>query len=84
LAAARAADNELHYGLAWNVDRNENYDLSKPALLAPILGANGLGPTRKQWKDFSPAFGLVWAPSKSGKMVIRAGAGIFYDILTPS
>jgi carboxypeptidase family protein len=71
----------LNYGLGWSIDRNLNYDLSKPALLAPILGANGLGPTQKQWKNFSPLLGVAWAPSSDGKTVIRAGGGIFYDFL---
>src|SRR5262249_27468624 len=71
----------LNYGLAWNVDRNQNYDLSKPAFLAPILGANGLGPTGRQWKNFSPSLGLAWSPTHDRKTVIRAGAGIFYDFL---
>ena len=37
------------------------------------------------WRDFAPRIGVAWAPgggnNKSGrpKMVIRAGAGIFYD-----
>jgi hypothetical protein len=70
-----------NFGLAWNVDRNLNYDLRKPPLLAPILGANGLGPTRKQWRNFSPVVGLAWAPSGNRKTVIRAGAGLFYDSL---
>ena len=71
----------LNYGLAWNIDRNQNYDLSKPSLLAPILGADGLGPTHKQWGNFSPSLGLTWSPSQDGSTVIRAGAGIFYDFL---
>src|SRR5262245_711637 len=74
----------VNYGLGWNIDRNLNYDLAKPALLAPILGADGLGPTRKQWKNLSPLLGLAWTPWRDGKTVIRAGAGIFYDFLFPS
>jgi hypothetical protein len=69
----------VNYGLGWGIDRNLNYDLSKPALLAPLLGADGLGPTRKQWKNFSPVLGLAWAPGRDGKTVIRAGAGLYYD-----
>jgi hypothetical protein len=69
----------INYGLGWSIDRNLNYDLTKPALLAPILGDAGLGPTRKEWKNFSPTFGIAWTPSRNGKSVVRAGAGIFYD-----
>jgi hypothetical protein len=71
----------INYGLAWNIDRDQNYDLAKPALLAPILGANGLGPTRKQWKNFSPSLGMAWVPSRGGKTVVRAGAGLFSDFM---
>jgi hypothetical protein len=71
----------LDYGLAWNIDRYQNYDLAKPALLVPLLGADGLGPTRKRWKNLSPSLGLAWSPSQDGKTLIRAGAGIFYDFL---
>ena len=68
----------LNYGVGWSVDGNLNYDLRKPALLAPILGAGGLRPTRKQWKNFSPMLGLAWAPSSDGKTLVRAGAGLYY------
>jgi hypothetical protein len=71
----------VNYGLGWSVDHALNDDLTKPALLAPILGADGLGPTRTQWKNFSPVLGLSWAPRRDEKTVIRAGAGIFYDFV---
>jgi hypothetical protein len=74
----------LNYGLGWSIDRNLNYDLHKPTLLAPILGPDGLGPTRKQWRNFSPLLGLAWSPSPDGKTVVRAGGGIFYDFLQGS
>src|SRR5262249_47729245 len=44
----------------------------------------GLGPTQRQWKNFSPVLGLAWAPSRDGKTVVRAGGGIFYDFLFPA
>jgi hypothetical protein len=69
----------LNYGLAWMVDGYKNFDLSKPDYLAPILGSGGLGPTQKNWKNFSPSLGFAWAPSQNKKTVIHAGAGIYYD-----
>jgi hypothetical protein len=48
----------------------------------PLFGPNGNAGMNKQWKHFAPRAGLVWDPSKDGKMVIRAGYGIFYDINT--
>ena len=69
-----------NYGLGWSIDRDLNYDLTKPALFAPLLGNGGLGPPRKSWTNFSPVLGLAWAPL--AKTVIRAGAGLFYEPLS--
>lgn len=72
----------ISYGLGWNFDTPLNYDLRKPAYLAPVLGAANLGPTHKNWKNFSPSVGLAWTPWKDRKTVIRGGAGIYYDFQT--
>lgn len=71
----------INYGLGWSIDRNLNYDLKKPLLLAPILGADGLGPTRRQWRNFSPVLGFSWSPWRDAKTVIRSGAGYYYDFI---
>ncbi len=69
----------LNYGLGWQHESNVlNHDLSKPALLAPIYGSD-LSPTKKNFKNFSPAAGFAWSIGKNRPTVIRGGAGIFYD-----
>ncbi|MGH7462737.1 MAG: hypothetical protein ACREMA_17140, partial [Longimicrobiales bacterium] len=73
----------FNYGLGWTYDEALNYDLRKPAYLAPLLGPDGLGPTRKNWTNFSPLAGLAWSPGQDGKTVIRAGGGIYYEFLVP-
>ena len=42
----------LNYGLAWNIDRNQNYDLSKPALLAPDPGRRRPGADTQTMEEF--------------------------------
>jgi hypothetical protein len=70
----------VNYGLAWNAQTGfYNSNLPKPQYLAPILGANNLGPTVNNTKEFQPAFGFAWSPGKSQKWVIRGGAGIYWD-----
>ncbi|MBZ5583799.1 MAG: TonB-dependent receptor [Acidobacteriia bacterium] len=44
--------------------------------LVPAL-LNGTGKTY-----FAPRFGLAWDPSKTGKLSIRAGFGVFYETFT--
>jgi hypothetical protein len=69
----------LTYGVGWSFDSGIlNHDLSKPALLAPILGADGLGPTRNNWTNFSPVVSAAWMPSSDAKTVIHAAAGRYY------
>jgi hypothetical protein len=72
----------VNYGLGWTYDAPLNYDLRKPAYLAPVLGPSGLSPTRKSWTNFSPSAGFAWNLRDDGKTVVRGGVGIFYDFQT--
>jgi hypothetical protein len=70
----------LNYGLAWSYESNAlNHDLTKPAYLAPIFGANGLGLEQHSPHNFSPMLGFAWTVGKNNKTVIRGGAAIYYD-----
>ena len=72
----------VNYGLAWQVQTgNFNSDLPEPAYLAPLFGANNLHPTPVNWLNFGPTFGFAWSPGKSGKTVIRGGAGLYWDTM---
>jgi hypothetical protein len=68
----------LTYGLGWAYDGVLNHDLRKPALLAPLLGADGLGSTRRNWTNFAPAAGLAWTLSEDAKTVVRVAAGRYF------
>ena len=69
----------LNYGLGWQHESNVlNHDLAKPAYLAPIYGSD-LSPTKKNFKNFSPAAGFAWSIGRERPTVIRGGAGIYYD-----
>ena len=69
----------LNYGLAWSYEPNAlNHDLTKPALLAPILGADRLNAPAVQVGNFSPTLGFAWA-TRDAKTVVRGGAGRYFD-----
>ena len=69
----------LNYGLGWVFESNLlNFDLKKPALLAPLYGSDLSAPAHN-YKNFSPALGFAWNVGKSDRTVIRAGAGMFFD-----
>jgi hypothetical protein len=56
----------------------DNPDLVKPQLLDSFLP--GLSRSNRRDKNnFAPQMGVAWDPTGSGKWVIRAGAGLFYD-----
>jgi carboxypeptidase family protein len=72
-------DFTFNFGLGWEHETNVlNYDLPKPAYLAPIYGSD-LSATKKEYKNFTPAVGFAWNVGKDHPTVIRGGAGIFYD-----
>ena len=70
----------LNFGLAWSFEPNAlNHDLSKPALLIPVLGVDGLNAPAVQFSHFSPTLGFAWAATRDGKTVVRGGAGLYFD-----
>jgi len=73
----------VNYGLGWVYDAAFNYDLAKPPYLARVLGEDNLGPTRRNWKNFSPSAGFAWSIREDGKTIVRGGAGIYYDFAIP-
>ncbi len=70
----------LKYGLAWSYESNAlNHDLTKPAYLTPLFGANGLGHEQHSPHNFSPMLGFAWVVTKDNKTVVRGGGAIYYD-----
>jgi hypothetical protein len=69
-------------GLAWSYEPNAlNYDLTKPQLLAPLLGATRLNPPSVQLREFSPTAGAAWTATRDGRTVVRGGMGRYFDPL---
>jgi hypothetical protein len=70
----------VNAGLAWSYEPHAlNDDLTKPALLAPLLGSDGLNPPGAQLDTFAPTLGLAWSVMQDGKTIVRAGAGRYFD-----
>ena len=74
----------MDYGVAWEYETGLfNSDLTPPAFLAPLYaatyGRNSMHPTRPQKDEWQPVIGFAWSPGKSGKTVIRGGAGLYWE-----
>jgi hypothetical protein len=70
----------VNAGLAWSYEPHAlNEDLTKPALLAPLLGPDRLHPPRAQLDTFAPMLGLAWSATADGRTIVRAGAGRYFD-----
>jgi hypothetical protein len=70
----------VNAGLAWLYEPNAlNSDWTKPALLAPILGAAGLNPPHAQLGNVAPALGFVWSAGSDARTVVRGGGGRYFD-----
>jgi hypothetical protein len=70
----------VNWGLAWSFEPNSlDYDLTKPALLLPLVGAGGLNPPQASGRNFSPTLGFAWTATRDGKTVLRGGAGRYFD-----
>jgi hypothetical protein len=75
----------LNLGLRWEYngvpheryDRLSIYDFSANSLVR--VGVNGAQPYRQEFTNFGPRIGFAYDPFGQGKMVIRAGFGIYYD-----
>jgi hypothetical protein len=78
-------DLTVNGGVAWAYEPNAlNHDLTKPALLVPILGADGLNAPSSARRNFSPAVGFAWSATGDGRTVVRGGVGRFFDPLGTS
>jgi hypothetical protein len=69
----------LNYGVRYDVELTPMFAPSTAinATAEPVLGITTGIP--RDMNNFSPRFALAWDPSGSGKTVIRAGYGIFFD-----
>jgi hypothetical protein len=65
----------LDYGLRWDLS---TYTLPASAAVESTIPNGGAGQDRD---NFAPRLGFTWTPQVDGRLVVRGGAGVFYDKL---
>lgn len=71
-------DFTLFFGASYQYETNLlNHDLTKPALIRPLVG--NLEKPGKDTNNIAPSVGFSWDIRGDGKTVIRGGAGMYYD-----
>jgi hypothetical protein len=69
----------VNLGFAWSYESNLlNFDLKRPAFLAPLYGSDLTPPTNND-HNFTPSIGFNWSPWKNNKTTVHGGFGIYYD-----
>jgi hypothetical protein len=63
----------LDYGLRYDMS---TYTLPKSASVDSTIPNGG---AERDYDNVAPRFGFTYVPSSSGKIVVRGGAGVFYD-----
>lgn len=70
----------LNFGGGWSYEPGAlNHDLTKPALLLPILGPNRLKAPPVRAGNVSMGAGFAWMATPDGRTVVRGGAGRYFD-----
>jgi Carboxypeptidase regulatory-like domain len=75
----------LNIGLNWNYQSPINDPTNRISTFIPSQGgivAAGVNSSLwpRDWTDFGPRFGFAYQPGSSGKLVVRGGYGIFYQV----
>ena len=69
----------VNFGVRWVYEPGpDDPDLKKPTIQNEFLPGRA-NPNRRDMNNLAPQLGVAWDPTGSGKWVVRAGAGVFFD-----